>query len=38
MLEEPGHPGRVSILGGGAVYPDDLNEAAENFRVMLKNM
>ena len=25
-------------LGGGAVYPDDLNEAAENFRVMLKNM
>ena len=25
-------------LGGGAVYPDDLNEAAENFRVLLKNM
>ena len=25
-------------LGGGSVYPDDLNAAAENFRVLLKNM
>ena len=25
-------------LGGGSVYPDDLTEAADNFRVMLKNM
>lgn len=25
-------------LGGGSVYPGDLNEAAENFRILLKNM